>query len=279
MRIERVRIRRLAVGESAEVWGSALTNPAWLEGAEVLKREGAAWVRRGRLLGRDVVVKCRPLGTLGRRVKAALGLGHADRQWRGAALLGRAGVRTGAPLCAAWGLVDGVACELLGLEHVPGTTVLEVLDAAARGVGPGVREQHALAAAVAGTVVQMLGGGVCNKDHKPSNLIAVYGEWGEVAVIDCVGVRRARGAGVDGREAAEMLAALLIEPAGCGCPVRRALWMRGLRSLVPEPVRTGPREVRREWLLGRVKDVSAIVAAHGDPTPKVNPLGERRPDG
>jgi hypothetical protein len=162
------------------------------------------------------------------------------------------------------------------LEFVKGKTLLEVLDEIARGVGPGVREQHAIARAVAEMMVTMVAkAGVYNRDHKPSNLVVRSDEKGAwtVALIDCVGLRWVWPA--DDGDSRRMWASLMIEPIGCGCRPRRALWGRVLMSMgwrgQPWWWRKAPVRLRdlRFWVVAPVADV---IAEHGDARPRVNPL-------
>src|ERR1043166_4964827 len=95
MTIRPTKIVRVAAGESPEAWRAALADPAWLASSTILKQQPGSWVRRATIMGRDVVIKCRELNTLARRFKAAIGMGHAAKHWRGAGRLDRAGVRTG----------------------------------------------------------------------------------------------------------------------------------------------------------------------------------------
>ena len=144
------------------------------------------------------------------------------------------------------------------------------------------RAQHAIARAVGEQIAQMEE--LFNRDHKPSNLIVE--RWttsaAPVAIIDCEGVRRATIPG-----AARMFASLVIEPTGCGVRPRRALMMRAVRAFIdlelgigtPEaPIhapRTNADVPRSEYRRMRRMvwdDAARVVAHHGDPRPKVNPL-------
>ena len=99
MQIRVGKVVRVAEGESPQAWAAALAEPGWVTRSELLKEEGGSWVRRATLLGRDVVVKCRALNTLGRRIKSLIGMGHGAKHWRGAERLIRAGITTREPLC------------------------------------------------------------------------------------------------------------------------------------------------------------------------------------
>ncbi len=272
MSLERVALVRVGRGALAGNAARLVREPGWLDGAPVLKEQGAAWVRRARVGDVEIVVKCRPIASVRRRVQSMLGLGHAHRQWRGAQRLEAAGVRTGRPVWIARARLAGVPVELLALEFVPGETMLEVLDRVRRGVGPQVRVQHAIAHAAGELVTRMVRAELFNRDHKASNIVAMSGGSegrAEAAVIDCVGVRACAGAERT-RAARAMLAAMMIEAIGCGCTPRRALWMRAI--VAAEGGATGARAERRANIRAIVADVAATIAAHGDPTPRVNPL-------
>jgi hypothetical protein len=285
--VDRVKILRAAEGEAAAAWRDALGRGEWVAASRTLKEdpEGGSWVRRAEILGRDVVVKCRALNTLSRRVKHAMGMGHAHKQWRGAELLRKARLATARNWAIARARIDGRACEMLIAEFLEGPTLLECMRDASVG-RLSIKDQHAVARAVG---LQMSGmGWNFNRDHKPSNLIVMVMGSGspEIAVIDCVGVRFKQ---VPKTE--RMLASLVIEPMGCGVMPRRALMMRALRAQHeelekwydpndeldegPEPVLTCRERirmlVRMEWFGAR-----AIVESHGDPRPRVDPLAAAR---
>lgn len=236
-------------------------------------------MRRATMMGREVVVKCRELSTWWKRVKFGVGMGHGAKQWRGAERLMKAGIATGRPLCVARAEVDGRVCEVMVLEFVAGKTLLEILDEVKRGVGPGVREQHRIARAVGNQIRTMMDGYCANRDHKPSNLVVRQSEDGrwEIAVIDCVGIGgRVWGLPhVDEWDWDDMLTSPMIEPIGCGCAPRRALWMRGLCSIDATP-EDGSRKTRHRFLRKTAKRIEVLVKAHGDPRPRVDPLGSGR---
>jgi hypothetical protein len=276
MDIRAIKVVRVAAGEDAAAWRDALSKPGWADAATVLKEDRGSWVRRANLLGRDVVVKCRELNTIGRRFKHAIGMGHGAKHWRGAERLCRANIRTGAMCVSARANVDGRLCELLVVEFIPGQTVLQLLDDIARGMGPSVRTQHTIATAVGETIPALLRAGWYNRDHKPSNLVVMPSPDNrvDIAIIDCVGIRKYGWMGIDECEAEEMLASLVIEPLGCGCSARRALWARTLMGAGWEHTESGRprlREVREA-----IECVKAFVEGHGDPRPRVNPLAENR---
>lgn len=200
-----------------------------------------------------------------------MGFGHGDKHWRGAALLAAKRIPTASPIALATAAVDGVRCELLVLEHLSGPTLLERMKRIRESPGSGVRAQHALARAVAEQVFAMTSRGVSNRDHKPSNLIVTGAA--AVAVIDCVGVRSSGG------DALREFAALVIEPLGCGVLPRRALLCRTLRTYAereaqPDRAAPGGREADepRSAAKARWRALERLVARHGDPRPRTDPL-------
>jgi tRNA A-37 threonylcarbamoyl transferase component Bud32 len=281
-RIEQVRIVRAHRGEDAARWGAALADASWIESSLLLKQDGACWVRRAQVMGREVVMKCRGIDGVWARVKCALGRGKGDRHWRGTALLSGKGVKTARVFALARARVDGRDCELLAMEWLEGVTLLRMMADVQAGKGPGVRAEHAIARAVGEQLARMQE--VFNRDHKPSNLIVMDGAGGSprIAIIDCEGVRRSAIPG-----AARMFASLVIEPTGCGVRPRRALMMRAVRAYLslttaldtpdsPRPrsrtlaaLPAGQYRQLRRMLWG---DAARVVAHHGDPTPRVNPL-------
>lgn len=276
MSVKITRLLRVDEREDGAAWAAALQAPGWWPGSTMLKQEGDSWVRRATIMGRAVVVKCRGLRSPSRRFKAAIGAGHAHKHWRGAARLASAGVRTAKPYVAALAQVDDAPAELLVLEYLEGESVLHLLKRAHSRGGPGVRVQHAVARAVGATIPALLRARWHNRDHKPSNIIVTDASdsGAAVAVIDCVGIHRYGWMGIDECEGEEMAAALMIEPIGCECPPRRSLWMRALLSAMGQDVKVGTaaRANRHADLRVLIEEVQALIDAHGDPRPRVNPL-------
>jgi hypothetical protein len=277
MKIERVKIRRVADGEDGAAWARALGDAAWVAGARVLKDEaGSGWVRRAVVNGRDVVVKCRLLNSAARRFKSAMGLGHGQRHWRGALELTRRNIATGRPIALMHGWIDDGPAELLVLEFVSGRTVLEWIAAARTARGAEARARRAITRRLAELEVLMSVRGVMNRDHKASNLVVTTDTAGEysIAIIDCVGVRPTRFS--DGQR---MQASLVTEAIGCGVAPTRPMVFRYLRDCrevsneewgEPEEYRSREQDraaIRSDWEI-----VSGMVKKHGDPRPKVNPL-------
>ncbi|MDP1663314.1 MAG: hypothetical protein Q8L55_15485 [Phycisphaerales bacterium] len=214
-----------------------------------------------------LVIKRWELRTLGARLKSAFKWSRAWRHWEGASRLTKAGVRTAACYAIARSKSDdGAALEWLIMDRLPGKTLLQHL---ADNDLP-VQTQHRLAEAAACMIVELIKARLYNRDGKPSNLIVnlTNPQRPDIGIIDCVAIRpMPKGGG----KSVDMLAALVIEPLGCRCQPRRALMMRALRSYA---VASG-NAPRASWRPARDslwRAVEAFVKAHGDPTPKVNPL-------
>ncbi|MBX3375973.1 MAG: hypothetical protein KF678_03100 [Phycisphaeraceae bacterium] len=260
---QRFRIDRIGAGERREEWRRALG--AFLP-EETLKKEGAAWVYRGRMLGREVVVKVRELRSLADRLKVALGAGRGRRHWRGASWLLEHGFATARPLVLAMER-GSAAREWLVMEALPGASLLRhIADA-----DLGVREQHGLARAVGRQVAALCAAGRFNRDHKPSNLI-VSRRGGEfvVSIIDCVAIRRGR----DG--AVRMLHALAVEPTGLRILPRRAVLARVIAAVVEAEYGGRDRREAKSAMRGARRAYWGLVMEslrrHGDATPRTNPL-------
>ncbi len=268
------RMGRLArSGESRrDAWGAALGGE-WLRTARVLKQEGRASVLRATLLGREVVIKqslWRP------RLKELFGLDRASSQWRGAQWLEAKGFPTARCLVLATSpRANYPHHRYLVMEAIEGKSLLEHL--AARDLS--VRQELALARAVARQLVSLTLAGRYNRDHKPSNLIVQNPRSVDptIAIIDTVAIRKLR----PWRRADlyAMFASLVIEPLGCGCPPRRALMMRVLvehqrellrriPNLLPDDAAARRHARHLDWMR-----IAGIIDVHGDPTPRVNPLG------
>lgn len=255
----------------------------------VLKAEGNSFVARAELEGVALVVKSRELATIRERAKNLLRASRGFRQWRGARRLQRAGIPVARPIAlltqhgvaqtesAADARAHSLAWprEWLLLEEAPGKTLLHHL--ADRDLS--VRDEHALARAVGVQVGAMLRANVCNRDHKPSNLIVTLDEGVPiVTLIDTVGIRRRGNPG----EMARMLATLLIEPIGVGVPPRSAVAYRVLRDACaawlehtlarPLGAAKGDKKALRSMVRSMARRVDQYIRTHGDPTPKVNPL-------
>lgn len=303
--------RVFAPGASGRAWARAIS--AWVRAGEpgrVLKCDGPHVVVAASMFGRAVVVKRwhHPPWT---RFRSGISGSKSERHWRGAAWLTRHSIDTAPCLAMAHDATFIARRDYLIMEQLVGPTVLDVLAGARRrdtregghaGEGPfdgprtaagredrasiGVRDELAIARAIGRQAARLIGLGRFNRDHKPSNLIVVRRSGGmRVAVIDCVAILPLSRGGGAGEAMERMLASLVIEPLGLGVSPRRSLILAALRGAlelergrsggragghgVGSPARrAGKGRVRGLWL-----SIAARVSAHGDPTPRVRPLG------
>lgn len=250
-----VRIERLAAGEDAERWRGAI-GAVLAGGGELLKVDGRSRVAAAG----EAVFKVRELSGAADRWRARLGLAREERQWRGAVLLGAAGIPTAKPLAIA----RAGDLRVFVLARLPGETLLEHL--ARRDLAPG--QELALARAAGSWAGRAVRAGLINRDAKPSNWIVTSMDAGRpgLAMIDTVGVRRTRA-----RNRAEaMLASMVIEAIGVGaCPRRAVLWA-AIRAFAGEV--GGSRAEAKGWWRGAV----LVIAGHGDPRPRVDPRSGNR---
>lgn len=201
-----------------------------------------------------VIAKSMSLASQRDRAKAAARHHRLWRQWRGSEQL--AGIVPTAPLIALYqGERDDLPVLTLLMGRVPGPTLLDQL----------AKDQ---ADDLAGPVGELLGRLIrhrlYNRDPKPSNLIvAAQG----LTTIDTVAIRRTIR---PVRSLTRMLAALVLEPTGVGSSPSRAWLTRAVASAVDRAgLGCDPAAI-----LARV---DAVVAGHGDPTPRDNPLSTTRP--
>lgn len=271
---------------------------AAMSGAPAFKKHGRAWVARVDAAGRALLVKCTPVTGLLQRVRVLASGTRFTRHWDSALWLTRHHVRTPAPRLLG-SAHDGTGpVELLVLEFLPGQTLLERL---ADGLSPA--QAHRLAGALARQMTRLTRHGRYNRDHKPSNLLAIdeddrarpgdtpmliSDQDAQVALLDCVGLRTPRRRD-PWRGADRMLASMLIEPAGCGVHIRTTDRLRMARALLDAIWRGDgedgpmPDELhgvrQRDWMRASLRTlwrrVGQIVREHGDPTPAVNPLAHR----
>lgn len=250
-----VRIERLAPGEDAARWRGAIG--AVLAGrGELLKVDGRSRVAADG----DAVFKVRELSGTADRWRARLGLAREEQQWRGAALLGAAGIPTARPLAIA----RAGDLRVFVLARLPGATLLDHL--ARRDLAPG--QELALARAAGTWAGRAARAGLVNRDAKPSNWIVTSTDAARpgLAMIDTVGVRRARAR----NRAVAMLASMVIEAIGVGaCPRRAVLWA-GVRAFAGEL--GGSRAEAKAWWRG----AAGAIVGHGDPTPRVDPRSGKR---
>ncbi len=258
------QVRVVARASQAD-WGGAC---GAMEGGLCLKDHDRGTVWRAELLGRVCVVKCLPLGTIKRRLQAAVHASPAWRHWKQARWLRAHGFSTAEPLAIVRGRREGQEVECLVLEYLPGKSVLEHM---AGGGLSAACERH-IAEAVALLACRLTDEGRVNRDAKPSNLIvtSLHETGAHLAVIDCGDLRPCK----PNDEAAvvgaivRMLASAVIEPMGCGCLPRRAVRMRAVFTAAEVLDPANPRtRAKRLWRL-----IERAVAAHGDPMPKDDPL-------
>jgi len=242
-------------------WQSALSSlPTPRE--HVYKQDASSVVYSATIARRDVVVKRRTLSAW-QSLRARLGSGRGFDQWRGTRLL-----HAITPAARALVLARIGREEVLILERVQGPTLLEVIAGRTK-VGPAI--QRRLAADIGLQVGLIASAPLRNRDHKPSNIIVT--ESGPT-LIDAVGVRRGtRNIQDIHAAAAQMLTSLMLEPLGCKCPPARTLQMRALLGAWSAlNTSRSDRAARRTWLRGMSGAVASRIDAHGDPTPRIDPL-------
>lgn len=243
-------------------WAGACARAA--AGGCVLKDHAGGTVWRATVLGRECVLKCVPVRGPRRRIQSLLRISPAWRHWRNACWLRGRGIAAGEPLAIVEGRSGAASVECLVVGYVSGATVLA--HAAGRDLPP--RAEHRVAEAIAMVACRLAREGRKNRDPKPSNLVVMRaGERAaELAVIDCADLRRC--ARENDAAIVRALAAAVLEPMGCGCAPRLALRARAVREaagrLEPADVRAA---FRRLW-----RRIEAVVEAHGDPTPRDDPL-------
>ena len=249
----------------------------WPERVErVLKAEGDSQVVLLRLGERRVVLKLMLMRGWVARTRCWLGITRHHRKWRGAELLQTARIPTSKPV--AMGTIHALDKEgnltrgqWLVLAYLQGPTLLDVFrDAQRLPHKHRLKRQGVLATKAGESVRSLVRAGLMNRDHKPSNLIVLRSDprnvYVSLGIIDTVGIRRIPGGNWRHSATARMLASLIIEAIGCGV-------YPNLRSRhIAVRAATGAWEpwlsIRRVW-----RGVRRIVESHGDPTPKVNPLG------
>jgi hypothetical protein len=264
----RIKVLRATLADPLRI-AQLVSSDAWLGSAQVLKRDERSSVLAGRVDSLPIIVKCvrlnRPKDTLSRITGTTRGL----RQWHGGTLLARRGFDTPELLVLARGR-DATGCliETLVMERIEGQTLLEAVahSRAADRVEPGAPAAlspitpEVLARQAGELAAWMSRAGLRNRDLKPSNIIVARTKDGPRLVqIDTVGVREDAGA-----EVPEMLFRLLVECVGTGhTPCRTLRWRAALAAANGDTARA-----KTLW-----RNVESRLARHGDPTPKVNPLG------
>lgn len=249
------RIWFLGEGEDRSSWERALVGGGWIEGERLKLDDRGRGVWRAEMLGRDCVVKARPLQGVLDRLKQILGATDLTRACLGAALLEAKGF--GTPRVRVMGLarLDSGWHEVLVTECADVTTMLM------HWVESDNSERRRLARRAGRVVGELCAAGVFNRDCKPSNLMM---DGDEIAFVDVGGVRATGGDRT--RELARMISMLGFEPTGVGA--RPGYWeiVVGVRSALRA---AGVAEEARERLFVHLR---RLIAEHGDLTPRDNPV-------
>ncbi len=204
----------------------------------------------------EVVLKVEPLDSITKKIQALLRRTKSFRQFAGDALLRRAGIPSADCLAVVRGRAGAGDTEMLVLHHVRGPTVLELI---------GTPDEPAAAALVGDHLRRMLEARLANGDTKPSNLIVPIAG-GRITVADTTDISRHQGApNLDGggtEDLSSTLRDLMLEAIGTGRVPSVRSRVAVLRSLPTD--RSGRRDL---W-----RSAAERIAAHGDPTPKDDPL-------
>lgn len=253
---ERIRLVR-EWEEGARGLASAAGGPAWLRTAAALKENDRTSVLAGEWGGERVVVKSMVSGRAKDALARLVRTTRFEREARGSELLRSEGFEAARAL-ALWRGADRSRgrVECLATEFIAGETLLARI---AHGGAEG--GAAALIKEAGGLTARLVRAGLYNRDHKGSNMIVRAGADARLVMIDAGGVRRARRSDAGAR----MLAKLLIEMAGMGIETRGGLMDHALRGY--EAGFGGA--VDGTALRGTIE---RIIAAHGDPTPKDDPL-------
>jgi tRNA A-37 threonylcarbamoyl transferase component Bud32 len=259
-----VRVVRSRV-EDPDLLADELGSSVWLSRARVVKTDGRSSVLSGEVAGRGVIVKTVVTNPMRSRAPAGIGRTRLSRQWQGAEMLIEHGFQTVEPVLMWNGRSSrGHYAETLVMERVEGRTLLGALAGAERALG----EERRLAGEAGRLTGRLVKAGLFNRDHKPSNIILCDGATngrkgqaghGPLVLIDTAGVTR-----LGSRRPERMLFNLVVECVGTGTLPRRGVLLAGLRAYVDE---VGAREWRELW-----RAVERMLAQHGDPTPKDDPL-------
>lgn len=263
----RVRVVIPSVSDGTELAGAkarsiarAVCTESFGASARVIKSDDRTTVLAGEAAGYPVVVKALALDRAIDRIRSVVRRTRHWRQARGAAAVASAGLR----VCHTHAIVRGTdpsghRVEALIIERVEGPTLLRL--ASERSVGSG--DDRVLLDRLGEDVGKLVRAGRFNRDHKPSNIIVETQPDGRPVpvLIDTSDIRRAR----TNRSLDEMLAKLLIEATGTSVQVPTRDRVRIARAALRC---SGQRRELRDVLAS----VERIVDAHGDPTPKDDPL-------
>lgn len=267
-----LRVVRAGVADPLRL-ATLVASREWLDRATVLKQDKRSSVLAGRIDSLPVVVKCLVLDRPHHGFAMLFGATRGNRQWRGARLLASRGFATPELLVLsrgkrrggllAWG---GNFVETIIIERVEGPTLLEAIAGRAPEIDAAQPKLARLAVAAGELVAAMSRAGLRNRDLKPSNIIVAPSPPAVAAhrpytlvQIDTVGVKQQTDA-----DRAEMLFRLLVECVGTGHTPRRAQRWRAALAAADN----NPTIARTLW-----RAVESRLHHHGDPTPRVNPLG------
>jgi len=230
---------------------AALRAGRWRNG-RYAKRENGAFVYLGALElknGETAEIALKRVHTrpafIG-RLQTRFSRNRAQREWRGALLLREKGIPAARPIAL---FRHGRTQWTLAFERIEGPTALHL----ARSGDPAQR--RALAHSLGRLVARLSAAAIFNRDCKLSNLIVRTD--GDIATIDCVGVRSAR-ITTDLRR--RMLAAMLYEAHGTRSMGTRANRLRVLKA-------AGESDWKSAW-----RDLERRLRAHGDTRPRTDPL-------
>ncbi len=265
--VSRVRVRVFGESEDSASSGArersvarSVCNGSFVGAARVIKSDDRASVYAGDAAGYAVVVKTLALDRVRDRLRSRLGLTRLWRQARGSERARAAGVACAAVHAIARGVDEsGQRVEALIMQRLEGPTLLRA--AAERTLDP--RSARRLLDRVGEGVGRLVKAGLYNRDHKPSNLIVaeIDGDGPVPMLIDTADIRRR----APGDALERMLAKLMIEAMGTGVVVHPRERVRVARAALAMFDDQRP--------LGDVlESASAIIEAHGDPTPKDDPL-------
>lgn len=253
MRVVRSRV------EDPRLLADELGSSAWLSRARVVKTDDRSSVLSGEVAGRGVIVKTLVTNPVRSRAPASIGKTRLNRQWRGAEMLIERGFPTVEPVLMWQGRSSrGHYAETLVMERVEGRTLLGALAGGALALGT----QRELAEEAGRLTARLVKAGLFNRDHKPSNIILRDGASngrGRLVLIDTAGVTR-----LGSHRPERMLFNLIVECVGTGTLPRRSVLLAGVKAYVDQ---VGDGEWREIW-----RAVERMLAEHGDPTPKDDPL-------